>query len=111
MNMAILKQFSGTNAVTVYAENMAETIVSGHLLLLVPSIVNFAAFVGGLSSGVILTYLGRKTGGQIGTLIEAISNILAAIAVYIASEEQNAQTTLLIVGLFVNRRWLVLSIV
>jgi MFS family permease len=101
--MAILKQFSGTNAVTVYAGNVAETIVSGQLLLLVPSIVNFAAFVGGFSSGFVLSYLGRKTGGQIGTFIEAISNILAGIAVYIASEARTTEITLLIIGLFVNR--------
>jgi hypothetical protein len=103
MNLAILKQFSGTNAVTVYAGNVAESIVSGQLLLLVPTIVNFAAFVGGFSSGFILTYLGRKTGGQIGTLIEVIANILAGIAVYIASEARTTEITLLIVGLFVNR--------
>lgn len=68
MNLSALRQFSGTNAVTVYAGNIASTIVTGQLLLLIPSIVNFATFFGSFLSGFILLPLGRKSAAQLGAI-------------------------------------------
>jgi MFS family permease len=101
MNLSALRQFSGTNAVTVYAGNIASSLVAGQLLLLIPSIVNFATFFGSFLSGFILSKFGRKTVVQAGTLAEVLANLMVVLGLYLSTDLSTAgQGALVLVGLF-----------
>lgn len=100
MNLSALRQFSGTNAVTVYAGNIASKMTSGQLLLLIPSIVNFATFFGSFLSGFILVRLGRKSAAQMGAFAEILANILVTIGLYLTTTGQFVEGILTIAGLF-----------
>jgi hypothetical protein len=100
LNLSALRQFSGTNAVTVYAGSIASKIITGQILLLIPSIVNFATFFGSFLSGFILGRLGRKTAAQLGSLAEILANTLVIVGMYITTGGRALEGTLTIVGLF-----------
>lgn len=75
IHLAALQQFSGCNAIAIYAGN----ITTGSLSLLMPSLVNLVQALGTFLTGVLLVRFGRKTILQFGCFMEAVANLMVAI--------------------------------
>lgn len=79
LHLSALQQFSGVNAIAIYAGNITSSVTSGTLGLLMPSLINFVQALGTFSTGLLLSRFGRKTVLQFGCLFEAVANIFVAI--------------------------------
>jgi hypothetical protein len=101
MNMSVVRQFSGINAISIYAKNIAGTVITGGFLRIIPSLVNLSVFIGGIASVFILIHLGRKPAGHIGILGESLANLFIILGAYITGGGKEVQGILSIVGLFI----------
>lgn len=77
--LQVFQQFSGVNAIVLYAQQIFSKSFNNELALLAPMLINFTVFLSGFLSFVILSHFGRKSILIIGFLIGCITNCFIGV--------------------------------
>lgn len=79
IHLSALMQLSGINVVSIYSGEILNSITTGELSLIMPSIINLAAIIASVVSYFVSTHFGRRPILIYGTLVQAIANILMMV--------------------------------
>ena len=77
--LQVFQQFSGVNALNLYANEIFGSIFENQLALIAPLFINFTVFVSGILSFPIINKFGRKTIILVGFLLACAADIIIAV--------------------------------
>jgi uncharacterized protein (DUF697 family) len=83
IHVAVLQQFSGILIVAIYAQKISQSVASGELSLILPTIINFVKLMATLFSFFLLNRVGRRTILIYGSMIGGIMNAIIMVGYFI----------------------------
>lgn len=76
-------QLSGINVVSIYSGTILNSITTGELSLIMPSLINLASLIASIISYFVSKHFGRRPILIYGTLLQAVANILMTAGYFI----------------------------